>query len=104
MNIMDKIGVLECDNPEGFLFIVVNVLHMVLEGSPVISTHDFTQAKPKIFLKVFEAFFSTNWVSISAQLVLLIPNPKIFHSYVHWNPKGIPVPVKLICHLLVEQK
>ena len=40
---MENISVLEYAYPEGFLDAVVNIFHMVLEGAPVISLHDFFQ-------------------------------------------------------------
>ena len=42
-------GAMDNAYPKGILDIVVNILHMVLEGSPLIYPHSFSRVKPKLY-------------------------------------------------------
>ena len=94
MNLTYVIGVMEYVNPEYFLYISMNALQMVLEGTAVLSTYAFFQVEPQLFLKVFTAVLSINRFPVRSQPVLIISDPKIFHDGVLCAPKGPLVPVK----------
>ena len=74
--------------------IILNVLHMILEGYPVIYPHGFYQVKPKLFIKVLTLVFSANWIPIIIQPILITPKPNIFHNNALFTPKGLLVPEK----------
>lgn len=76
MHLKDTLGTLDYDYSKGLRGIVVNVRHMVLEGYPLSSPHDFFRFKPQLLFKLLVAFFSTNQIPISVQPILINTNLK----------------------------
>ena len=98
------IGLLEYDYPEGLKDSIVDIFHMVLEGTPVFPPHALSQFKLQLLLVVLAEVFSHDWIPVRVQTVRLGSNPKVFHTSILFNTKGPIITVKILIHVLASYK